>query len=134
MFLVEHHIKYKEIHGIDETVWMDKSAHSKLHLRLRKEGKCNIPPQNLNKISTLAAGRTDKHKEQMKQYKHDKKKQIFEYRKNYLKYLQHINFCESPEPNTLFHERITYNHNNGHVSYFAYYCGNSGYVIPTVTI
>lgn len=25
MVLVEHHIKYKEIHGIDETIWMEQS-------------------------------------------------------------------------------------------------------------
>ena len=34
--LIEHHTKYKEIHGVDETVWITRSEHSKLHIRLRK--------------------------------------------------------------------------------------------------
>ncbi len=41
--LVEHHIKYKEIHGVDETIWVEKGEHNKLHKRLKKEGGWNIP-------------------------------------------------------------------------------------------
>ena len=51
--LVEHHIKYKEIHGIDETVFMSRSEHDKLHRRLRRAGKCNIPVENLQKLLHL---------------------------------------------------------------------------------
>lgn len=134
MVLVEHHVKYKEIHGIDETVWMERSEHSKLHARLRKDGKCNIPADELNKISTIAASRTDKRKVQMKQYKQKNKDYILKYRKKYLKNIQHINFCESPTPNILFHERISYNQKTGSVSYIAVFCGNSGYKIPIINI
>ncbi len=60
--LVEHHVKYKEIHGIDETVWMTWSEHRKLHNRLRKEGKCRIPVKELTTISNKANRRTLKYK------------------------------------------------------------------------
>jgi hypothetical protein len=33
--LIEHHVKYKEIHGVDETIWMTRSEHLLLHARLR---------------------------------------------------------------------------------------------------
>lgn len=59
--LIEHHTKYKEIHGKDETIFMTLSEHQKLHIRLRKEGKCNIPSDKLNKISTRAHQRTEKY-------------------------------------------------------------------------
>ena len=57
--LIEHHTHYKEIDGYDETVWMSRSEHSKLHIRLRKEGKCNIPSKKLAKISMAAHNRTE---------------------------------------------------------------------------
>lgn len=55
--IVEHHIHYKEIHGYDETIMMTKSEHQKLHIRLRNEGECNIPVNELSKISKAASGR-----------------------------------------------------------------------------
>lgn len=58
--LVEHHTKYEEVHGEDETMIMTKSKHSILHIRLRKEGKCKIPSKELIKISNKAQLRTDK--------------------------------------------------------------------------
>jgi len=57
--LVRHHKKYKEIHGVDEIVFIPKSEHQKLHHRLRKEGKCNIPPEELQRISANANHRAD---------------------------------------------------------------------------
>ena len=48
--LIEHHVKYKEIHGKDVIILMEQSDHKKLHARLRKEGKCNIPVDELRKI------------------------------------------------------------------------------------
>lgn len=60
MVLIEHHTKYKEIHGVDETIWMERSEHDKLHHRLRREKKCNIPPEVLNKIAKAAHRRTEK--------------------------------------------------------------------------
>lgn len=55
--IIKHHIKYKEIHGIDEVILMTRSEHFKLHRRLRKEGKCNIPPDDLQRISCNASQR-----------------------------------------------------------------------------
>jgi hypothetical protein len=51
---VYHHIKYYELHGEDVTVFMTQSEHQKLHKRLRKAEKCNIPPDELNRISDRA--------------------------------------------------------------------------------
>lgn len=58
--LVEHHVKYKEIHGVDETVFMTTGDHHALHSRLRKAGKCKVPVGDLNKISKAAYKRTEK--------------------------------------------------------------------------
>jgi len=63
--MVEHHVKYLELHGVDETEWMTRSEHQKLHRRLRKEGKCNIPSEELRKIAVAANGRTDKSKSKL---------------------------------------------------------------------
>ena len=82
--IVKHHIKYIEIHGIDEVVLMTRSDHQKLHRRLRKEGKLNIPVEKLNIISQRASLRDpavihsndleDEYKKQMelknKRYEH----------------------------------------------------------------
>ncbi len=61
--LIEHHVKYKELHGEDQTVWLTCSEHNKLHHRLRKKGKCKIPPKELKIISKKASSRTNKFKE-----------------------------------------------------------------------
>lgn len=59
--LVEHHTKYREIHGEDKTVFITNSEHVMLHRRLRREGKCNIPVKDLAKISNNAYKRTEKY-------------------------------------------------------------------------
>ena len=64
--MIEHHTKYREIHGVDETVWMTRSEHILLHKKLRGEGKCNVTPSKLKSISIAAYGRTLKRKELMK--------------------------------------------------------------------
>ena len=87
---VEHHIKYKEIHGYDETVIMPRGEHIKLHNRLRRKGKCDISVKELKRISNKAYQRTDKAKEQQQEYyKNLSDKQIIrrkeyniEYKKN----------------------------------------------------
>jgi len=66
MTLVEHHIKYKEIHGEDKTVWMEIGDHRRLHYLLRQEGKCNLPAELLNKMTSSAHQRAKKQRE--KQY------------------------------------------------------------------
>jgi len=88
-YIVEHHIKYKEIHGYDETVFITQSEHIKLHRRLRKEGKCNIPSNMLKKIVQNAHRRTDKYKQYHKEYrKSDRNKEI---QKEYMQKYQETN-------------------------------------------
>lgn len=57
--LVEHHIKYLERDGIDETVWVTRKEHLKLHRDLEKVG---------SDITTRAYNRTDKVKNAKKAY------------------------------------------------------------------
>lgn len=56
---VHHHVKYKEIHGVDEIVLMTTSEHRLLHNRLRREGICKIPPDELEIISHHARSRSE---------------------------------------------------------------------------
>lgn len=58
--MVEHHVKYKELHGVDETVWMTVREHKLLHMKLRREGKCTVSSGKLKKISGAARNRTQK--------------------------------------------------------------------------
>lgn len=81
--MVEHHIKYKEIHGVDETVWMTQSEHQKLHRKLREEGKYNIPAEDLKPIVKAAHQRTRKYKEYKKNYMEENREKISEQRKGY---------------------------------------------------
>lgn len=118
--LVEHHIKYLEIHGVDETVLMTQSEHQKLHYRLRRGGKCNIPVDELKKIAHAAHNRTAKTKERKKNYN----KQNF----------QQINFHEAPGKNIDFHEQITYNKKTGNVSYFASFKRDNAHKLPVINI
>ena len=67
--IIQHHVKYKEIHGVDKIVMMTHSEHRLLHNRLRKEGKCNISSYELNKISVAANHRTSKTREYQKNYR-----------------------------------------------------------------
>lgn len=56
--IVQHHVKYKEIHGVDEIVLMPASEHVELHRKLRQKGKCKVPVDELKKISSNASVRT----------------------------------------------------------------------------
>lgn len=49
--LLNHHEKYEEIHGEEKVVLMCYKCHFNLHKKLREEGKCNISPNELQKIS-----------------------------------------------------------------------------------
>lgn len=94
--LIEHHIHYKEIDGYDETIWMTPSKHRLLHNRLKREGKCNILPEELEKISMAASERTEKriknkqewkekHPQYMEDYYKNKKEEISTQKKEYHK-------------------------------------------------
>lgn len=118
--MVEHHTHYKEIHGHDETVWMTKSEHGKLHYRLRKEEKCNISVNDLSIISKAASHRTDKYKEYrktppIKQYNTKySKRNIFYYR-----------FFESMKRYVSYREQIRYNIKTGSVGVTCGFTGNN---------
>ncbi|MBU1013802.1 MAG: hypothetical protein KKG99_12420 [Bacteroidetes bacterium] len=99
MNLIEHHIKYKEIHGKDVTVWLSRSEHSKLHRRLRKENKCKISVPELLIIAQKAGRRTDRAKRYNKEYRY-MNIYSFDFYNNLAKNVQH-------------HEQIFYNNNNG---------------------
>ena len=118
--MTEHHTKYKEIHGYDETVFMSESDHRLLHRKLREEGKCNIPVEEMKKISIAAYQRTSKGRENGKKYRD--------------KYLQMISFARSVGDNTQFYERITYNYKTGVVQYTALFKGNNGRKLPVIDI
>lgn len=63
---IQHHKKYKEIHGEDEVVEMDVGEHLKLHRRLRREGCCNVPVEELRRIAIKAHNRTEKRKQYLR--------------------------------------------------------------------
>jgi len=129
--LVEHHTKYAEIHGVDETVWLTISEHVKLHKRLRREGKCKIPPAELKRISKIAQKRTDKEKNRSKIWhgsnkakENDKK---YHSTNKWLAYLKNttISFSTTIGPNVILHEQIRYFPNTGTFYYISYFKGNN---------
>lgn len=144
--LIEHHVKYLEIHGVDETVWLTISEHVKLHNRLRRERKCNIPPKELGKIARAAHRRTPKHKANRAAYAQTPKAKAAQaayqqmpkgkaaraaYKK---KNTQTFNFSEPPCPNVQFREQIRYNHKTGSVGYSTVFIGINGHKLPVVDI
>lgn len=115
--MVEHHTKYKEIHGVDKTVWMTRSDHRILHNRLRREGKCLVPVDELRTISNKAQQRTGKCRK---------------YKSEYNKQTQGFEFNESVGSNVQLREQIRYNHATGSVNYIARFKGNNGFDIPVL--
>lgn len=91
--MVQHHVKYEEIHGEDEIVMMTKSDHIKLHKKLRKEGKCNILAKELHAIASAGYNRTH----------------------------QRIRFFDTVAPNIGLIENILYNNNTGNIQYNSYF-------------
>lgn len=83
--MVEHHVKYKEIHGVDETVWMTYGEHRLLHNQLRKDGKCGISVKELRDISHCAQNRTAKRREYCKGWTKKNPDYMREYRKEWRK-------------------------------------------------
>ncbi len=117
--LIQHHVKYKELHKVDKIVMMAKSEHMKLHARLRKEGECNVPVDELHKISEKAHRRSPVGK--LTAIKHES-------------YRQAIRFEESFGKYTLFREKIRYNSKIGSVSYTASFQARQGHILPVINI
>lgn len=123
--LIEHHVKYKEMHGVDKTIWMTWSEHKLLHNRLRREGKCNVPVDKLHKISTAACQRTEKWKLARVKYLHTEKGRRS--RKEYgKKALQWIDFYETLMKNVRLYEILTYNSLTGNISWSARFKAENG--------
>lgn len=107
-YLIEHHTKYKEIHGMDESIWMTPSEHRSLHNRLRKEGKCNIHPEELANISLRASKRGKRFLNSILEYDKTEKKRLYrsEYYRNNVK---HKVYQKTLATNVILYEDITYN-------------------------
>lgn len=88
-----HHVRYKEIHGMDEVIEMDISEHIKLHQRLSLNG---------NKIPLKILGRAASRR----QYKDD---------------LDFIDLSEAIAPYVHLFERIRINNKTGNINYQSYF-------------
>ena len=144
--LIEHHTKYKEIHGVDETVWLTDSEHKKLHKKLRKEGTCNVSVDVLRKISKSAYTRTEKGKKTLKDYrnseqgkatksKYNQSNKQKETRKKYHKnHLQQFNFYKACGEGVQLYERIGYNNKTGVSAYHSRFVPMKGYKLPMKNI
>lgn len=148
MVLVEHHIKYKEIHGADETIWIEQGEHLRLHRRLRKEGKCNIPVEELTIISRRANGRTEKTKSRKRAKATHKTPARRQYMQNINKTphikaskrryaelaQQRIEVSEGVGENVRLKAYIMYNKLTGTVTYSARFEGTNGRNIHEVNL
>src|SRR3990172_1537770 len=160
--LVEHHIKYKEIHGVDETVWMEKGEHMKLHKRLRKEGKCKIPVLVLRDISNLANHRARKRRVQqigfdepilknfriIRKIKYNNHTGKISYSSRFRrctqkprksirrsdKHIGRIDFHETLGTNVRFSETLRYNPHTENISYTSGFESYHGHILPEVKI
>ena len=103
--MVHHHVCYEEIHGYEFVILMPKGEHRKLHNRLRKENKCNIPVNELEKISINS-------------------KYAKECNKKYHKNISTLDFYETVMLYVQFQEQIQYNYKTENVSYSGYFRAN----------
>lgn len=99
--LIQHHVKYKEINGVDEIRLITQSEHRRIHHRLRKEGRCRVPVDELNVIVQKAHQRSPRRRSNMHNYNASIKRRI--------------GFVEQIGVNVQLFERIIFNQNTGHV-------------------
>ena len=115
--LVQHHVKYEEIHGVDEIVMMDRVEHTSLHKRLRNEKKIKVTSKDLIPISHAAYRRTTKGKcVEKKRTKNS------------------FNFCEDVDIDICLFERLRYSESSGNVSVHSNFKGSKGKKIVWVDI
>ena len=119
IYMVHHHVCYEEIHGYDLVILIPSSEHKLLHNRLRKEGKCNIPANELAKISRNS--------------KHGIESSI-KSQKKYNKNLDSIDFYERLESQMGLHERIVYNYKTGNISITISFKNDSGLRLPIINL
>lgn len=113
--LINHHVKYEELHGVDEIVQMTNSDHQKLHRRLRREGKCNVSVEELHKISEAAHHRSSEGRASKKKYQGSSKGKAAE-KKYRCENIRRFNFTETLAPGIRLYEQIRYNEKTGRVN------------------
>lgn len=130
--LIEHHTKYKEIHGIDESKWMTASEHRILHNRLRRECKCTISSEELTKISHVATRRTEKDRERDREYYRttERERRSIYNQKNVKRKV----FSKTLDHNIIIREQISYNIKTGTVTVSVGFTGCHGIKIPIIQI
>lgn len=125
--MIEHHIKYKEFHGYDETIWITWSEHKKInHRKLFPE----VNVEELKIISNAANKRTSKNKiKQLEYYKNNinfyknyrkkwsknNKEKKSKYYKDDKRNIKHINFDETLMTNVKLREFIGYNNRTNNI-------------------
>lgn len=114
--LLEHHEEYLEIHGQDKTKWMTYGEHKRLHVRLRKEGKCNVPVNVLQKIASKACSRTNKCIQKKIKYRIINKQHEINYSTKYMQNnTQSIKFTTPMGLNVRLREILVYNFKTGNI-------------------
>lgn len=132
-YLVEHHIRYKEIHGIDESIWMTPSEHRSLHNRLRKEGKCGVHPEELADISLRAVKRGKRFLNRILEYDKTEKRQLYRH-EYYKKNVKHKVYQKTLVPNVILYEEITYNIKTNTLTITSGFKGGHGIKLPVIKI
>ena len=95
--IIHHHVKYLELHDIEEIILLCKSCHQKLHNKLRRDNKCGIFPDDLNTLSYNSTN--GKHRR-------------YEYGKINVSF---IRFDDYMIPGIFHREKISYNKKTGNV-------------------
>lgn len=125
--MVQHHIKYEEIHGVDEVIMMEQEEHVRLHQRLRREKKCLVPAAKLNAISQAAHTRTNKGIETHRLCCQRHNKQM-NHKKNRIRFLKTVG------KNVQFIETIAVNPNTGTLYCGCHFCGTNGMKLKIIDI
>lgn len=131
--LIEHHTKYKDIHGSDETVWMTRSEHRNLHIRIRKEGKCNVSPEELANISLKVNKKGERFLNRIKEYDKTEKKKIYRY-KYYRENVKRKVYFKTLEPNVRLYEELSYNIMTSTLTLTSGFRGDHGIKLPIIQI
>ena len=131
--LIEHHTKYKEIDGVDETIWVTHKQHRDIHRQWRNEGRV-IPTE----VCRAAAGRTEKCKMYIRKYQQrtdvkertrnlrHKPERMEVFRKYIKENRQKIGFSERMMNNVHLVEQLQYNKKTGSLVYSSWFYAASG--------
>ena len=118
--MTHHHVFYEEIHGYDLVILMPESEHRKLHYQLRKEGKCNIPVDELAKISMNSKYAIKRTLKLQKEYNH--------------KYIFNKNLNYTLKKNVILKILITYNIKTNSICISSGIYGDHGHKLLVITL